>query len=559
MSVIGDASRSTSFGDLSKGAKIAQIVDHRAVLRDASEFNVMGKSTSRLDGVEKVSGAANYAADIQLPGMLYAQVLRAPMHGATLTLIDTSAAEKLPGITVIKRAGLVAVLHIDSEASRAALGQIRAEWRLPDATLDQENIFEHIVKSSQNFKELTEHGNIQAERSSARRLFETRFHKGYVAHAALEPHAALADVRDGKATVWASTQTPFPTRDRLAKVLGFNPRNVRVITPFVGGGFGGKSADGQAIEAAMLSKAIGKPVQVAWTRAEEFFNDTFDPASVVEIVSAIDDAGRITLWDYSVYAAGERGSEVIYDVPNVRIRSSGEMHYDQSTPVASIHPFAVGPWRGPGANMNVFARESQIDILAFAAGVDALAFRLQNLTDVRMRKVLLSAADAFGWKRSIGPKTKGFGIACNIDAGSYVATMVEVNVDPNTGKVAVVRIVCAQDMGVVVNPEGAKMQIEGGLTMGLGYSLAEELRFRGGEILDTNFDTYGIPRFSWVPRIDVVLVKNDDIAPQGAGEPAITTTGGAIANAIFDATGVRMFRLPITAERLRTAIVAQKT
>jgi CO/xanthine dehydrogenase Mo-binding subunit len=207
--------------------------------------------------------------------------------------------------------------------------------------------------------------------------------------------------------------------------------------------------------------------------------------------------------------------------------------------------------------MNVFSRESQIDILAFAAGIDPLAFRLQNLTDARMRKVLQSAADAFGWNRSISPKTKGFGMACNIDAGSYVATMVEVNVDPKTGKVAVVRMVCAQDMGIVVNPNGARMQIEGGLTMGLGYVLAEELRFHGGEILDSNFDTYEIPRFSWVPRIDVVFVKNDELAPQGAGEPAITTTGGAIANAIFNATGVRMFRLPITTERLRAAIVAQ--
>ena len=311
------------------------------------------------------------------------------------------------------------------------------------------------------------------------------------------------------------------------------------------------------IEAAMLSKIVGKPVQVAWTRAEEFFNDTFDPASVVKITSAIDDKGRISLWDYAVYAAGERGSGIVYDVPNVRIRSAGETRYDHSATAANIHPFAVGPWRGPGANMNVFSRESQIEIMASAAGIDPLAFRLQNLTDARMRKVLQSAADAFGWNGTTNPRKKGCGIACNIDAGSYVATMAEVSVDKKTGKVTVVRIVCAQDMGIVVNPEGAKMQIEGGLTMGLGYVLAEELRFHGGEILDSNFDTYDIPRFSWVPRIDVVLVKNDEIAPQGAGEPAITTTGGAIANAIFDATGVRIFRLPITPGRLRAAIVGE--
>jgi CO/xanthine dehydrogenase Mo-binding subunit len=194
--------------------------------------------------------------------------------------------------------------------------------------------------------------------------------------------------------------------------------------------------------------------------------------------------------------------------------------------------------------------------MASAAGVDPLAFRLHHLTDSRMRRVL-QAADAFGWKAATAPSGRGFGLACSIDAGTYVATMAEVKVDPANGKVKVLRMVCAQDMGIVVNPDGAKMQMEGGLTMGLGYVLAEELRFNGGEILDRNFDTYDIPRFSWVPRIEAVLVKNDDLAPQGGGEPSITTTGAVIANAVFDATGARLLRLPMTPERVRQAIAAK--
>jgi CO/xanthine dehydrogenase Mo-binding subunit len=207
--------------------------------------------------------------------------------------------------------------------------------------------------------------------------------------------------------------------------------------------------------------------------------------------------------------------------------------------------------------MNVFAMESQIDIMASAAGADPLEFRLRHLTDPRMRSVLQAAADAFGWKAAAAPSGRGYGLACSIDAGTYVATMAEVKVDPATGKVKVQRVVCAQDMGIVVNPDGAKMQMEGAITMGLGYALTEELRFRGGEILDRNFDTYGIPRFSWVPRIETVLVKNDDVAPQGGGEPAITPTGAVIANAVFDAAGARIFRLPVTPERLRQAIAAK--
>ena len=206
--------------------------------------------------------------------------------------------------------------------------------------------------------------------------------------------------------------------------------------------------------------------------------------------------------------------------------------------------------------MNAFAMESQIDIMAAAAGVDPLEFRLRNTSDARMKRVLQTAAEAFGWKSGAASSGKGRGVACGVDAGSYDALMAEVRVDPADGSVRVERIVCAQDMGVVVNPEGAKMQIEGSIAMGLGYTFSEELRFRGGDILDRNFKTYRIPRFSRIPRIETVLVRNDDLAPQGGGEPAIVPTGAVIANAVFDATGVRMYRLPLTPERVREAIAA---
>ena len=255
-----------------------------------------------------------------------------------------------------------------------------------------------------------------------------------------------------------------------------------------------------------------------------------------------------------MFAAGERGATTFYDIPNLRITSAGGTSYGGAPRAADLHPFAVGPWRAPGANMNVFATESQIDIMATAAGVDPLAFRLKHLRDARMRRVLQAAAEAFGW--SPGPGGRGYGIALSSDAGSLVATICEVKVDKASGKVTVVRMVCAQDTGIIVNPEGARMQIEGGLAMGLGYALSEELRFHGGEVLDRNFDTYQLPRFSAVPKIEAVLVRNDELAPQGCGEPSITTAGGAIANAVFDATGARIWRLPMTPKRVVAAIAA---
>lgn len=553
-SVVGEPNRRVSFAELADGARIAETVNQTAVLRSVADFAVMGRSPKRLDGIEKVTGSAKYAADIRLPDMLYARILRPPAHGAVLTQADTTAAEKLPGVKVIRRDDLIAVVHADPEAAAAALAQIHADWRQPEATLNQDSIFEHLRGHAGAARQVTAKGDLAA--APVAKAFETIFEKGYVAHAPIEPHAAVADVRADGATVWASTQTPFPTRDGIAAALKLDPKRVRVITPFVGGGFGGKSAGGQAIEAARLSQICGKPVQVERSRAEEFFYDTFDPAAVVKISSALDRDGRISRWDYQVFAAGERGAATFYDIPNLRITSAGGMSYEGAPAPKDLHPFAVGPWRAPGANMNIFATESQIDIMAAAAGVDPLAFRLGHVGDPRVRKVLQAAADAFGWSPAVGASGRGYGLALSSDAGSFVATMAEVKVDKASGRVSVVRMVCAQDMGIIVNPEGAKMQIEGGLTMGLGYALSEEVRFSGGEVLDRSFGTYRLPRFSIVPKIEAVLVRNDDLAPQGCGEPAITTVGGAIANAVFDATGARILRLPMTPKRVTAAIAA---
>jgi CO/xanthine dehydrogenase Mo-binding subunit len=289
---------------------------------------------------------------------------------------------------------------------------------------------------------------------------------------------------------------------------------------------------------------------VAWTRAEEFFYDTFDPACVVKIASSVDGAGKITSWDYDVYFAGDRGAEFFYDTPNIRMRTFGGWRGAGN----EAHRFAVGPWRAPGANMNVFARESQIDAMAAAAGIDPLEFRLRNTQDERMRRTLRAAADKFGWKPGAGPTGRGSGIACGIDAGTYAALVAQVKVDRDKGTIKVERVVCAQDMGVVVNPEGAVMQAEGCITMGLGYVLTEELQFEGGRILDENFVTYELPRFSWLPAIEVVLVKNDELTPQGGGEPGIVPMGAVVANAVFDATGARLVRLPMTPDRVRAAL-----
>jgi CO/xanthine dehydrogenase Mo-binding subunit len=323
-----------------------------------------------------------------------------------------------------------------------------------------------------------------------------------------------------------------------------------VIAPFVGGGFGGKTRNTQAVEAARLAKVTGKPVQVAWSRAEEFFYDAFRPAAVVKISSGIDGSGKMVLWDYEVFYAGERGAKQFYAVPNHRTASGPSGRQGQG----GSHPFATGAWRAPANNTNTFARESQIDIMAAAAGMDPVEFRLKNLSDPRMIRVLKAAAERFGWTPAKAPSKRGYGVACGTDAGAYVATIIEAEVDAKKGTVQVKRVVCAQDMGLVINPEGAKIQMEGCTTMGLGYALTEEVHFKGGKVLETNFDTYELPRFSWVPKIETVLIDAKDSPPEGGGEPAIIVMGAVVANAIYDRTGARLFQLPMTPERVLAAI-----
>ncbi|HQR46008.1 MAG TPA: molybdopterin-dependent oxidoreductase [Thermoanaerobaculia bacterium] len=554
ISSASDPKLRVTYGELAKGQKIVRTLDGKAVLKSVSQFRVMGRPEKRRDAREKVTGKALFAGDVRVPGMLYAKLLRPPAHGAVRKSLDTSAAARVPGALVVDEAGLVAVLHRDPEAAEKALALVKAEWDVPAPAFDDRSVFDHLLAAGGEGQESEKKGDLAEGTRKATALFEGKYLNGYGAHAPMETHTSLARFADGTMTVWAATQTPFGTQQAVSQALGLPKESVRVITPFVGGGFGGKSAGPQSVEAAKLAKATGKPVQVSWSRAEEFFLDTFRPAAVVKIRSGLDGDGRICLWDYGVWAAGSRGAEQFYDVPNNLLRSYGRWGSD--TP--KMHLFATGPWRAPGANINVFARESQIDRMAAAAKADPLEFRLRNTSDKRMRSVLEAAASRFGWKKAAGPSGRGVGIGCGIDAGTYVALIAEVKVDAASGKVTVSRVVAAQDMGVVINPDGATMQMEGCIMMGLGYTLSEEVRFSGGKIHTRNFDTYEIPRFSGMPVLETVLVKNDELSPQGGGEPALVPVGAAVANAVFDATGARLFEMPFTPARVKEALAAGK-
>jgi isoquinoline 1-oxidoreductase len=546
-----DHTRKISYAALTKGQAIARGVDTPVPTKTAPDYKVMGNSLTRRDALEKVTGKAQFAADIRLPGMLFARVLRPPAHGASLEQLDTSAVAAVEGASVVQDGDLMAVLHEKRDMADRAIGLLKATWAVPEAKFDDRTVYDHLMSMAPDGDPVADGGDLDEGERMASEVFEETYLNAYVAHAPMEPHAALASMEDGRMTIWASTQSPFGLKQQLAKVLEMPESQVRVITPFVGGGFGGKGSNGQAVQAARLAKNAERPVQVFWTREDEFFWDTYRPAAIVKIRSGLTEAGAPAFWDYRVYYAGARGSAHPYDIPHHRTVAHSR---GWGGPPGS-HPFATGAWRAPAANTNAFAREQQIDIMAARAGVDPLAFRLRHCSKPKYLGVLNAAAERFDWKPVAGHNGRGIGVACGIDADTVVATMAEVEVNRSSGQVYVKRVVCAQDMGLVVNPAGATIQTEGCITMGLGYALMEEQRFRGGKILDLNFDGYELPRFSALPKIETILIDSKDPEPHGGGEPAIITMGAVIANAIFDAIGVRLFELPMTPGRVKAALI----
>ena len=545
-----DASRSVGYGELAAGQRIERRVKGEAPLDARGDYTVCGVPTPRVDAVAKVTGAAQYTADVRLPGMVYAHVLRPQAHGSELLDVETSRVSAVEGAQVVRDGDLVAVVHELPDAAERALAELDASWREPGSGPSDATIFDYLMGNLPDARVVTEAGDLASGRAAAVHAMESTFRAQYVAHAAMEPHAALAHVEDDSVTVWASTQNPFTLQREVAEALGRPPESVRILTPFVGGGFGGKTANRQAIEAARVARACGRPVQVSWTRREEFFHDTFRPATIVRVAAGVDGSGKITFWDYANMHGGDRGAAPVYALPNHRVTSQGGWGGDGPR----YHPLAVGAWRGPGANVNHFAMESGIDLLAEAAGMDPVAFRMANLGDARMRRVLAAAADAFGHTWRPAPSGDGVGVALGTDAGTFVATMAKVSVDRDSGAITVERIVCAQDMGEIINPEGARIQMEGCLTQGLGYTLAEEIHFDRGAISEENFDTYRIPRFSWLPELETILLESPELGPQGGGEPAITTVGAVVANAVHDAIGRRLYDLPMTPARVRSAL-----
>ena len=356
----------------------------------------------------------------------------------------------------------------------------------------------------------------------------------YIAHAPLEPRAAVAEWNGDRLTVWTGTQRPFGARSELAQAFHMPEEKIRVLVPDTGSGYGGKHSNEAAVEAARLAHAAGKPVKLVWTREEEFTWAYFRPAGLIETAAGVDKDGKLTAWEFHNYNSGGSGLGTPYKVPSSKVA----FH-------ATASPLRQGSYRALAATANHFARESLMDELAHAARLDPLEFRMRNLDDARLRAVLEDAATRFGWGKSSPAPGHGFGIAGGAEKGGYIATCVEVAVDKASGSVKVLRAVSAFECGAIVNPDHLRNQAEGALIMGLGGALFEAIRFENGKVLNPRFSRYPVPRFGDVPQVDIVLRDRKDLPAAGGGETPIVAIAPAIANAIFNATGTRLRSMPL--------------
>lgn len=536
--------RSLDIGRLVRGQRLTRAIPQEVPLTPPQQWRIMGTSVPKVNGRAFVTGEHRYTSDLKLPGMLYGKVLRPPAFGARLVSVDTRDAEAMPGVVVVREGDFVGVAAPSTEHAARALAAIRAEWKTTPQPSSRE-IFTYLKAhevEAQGWEGRSRYvvGSISEGLQIAERRFEQTYTVAYIAHAPLEPRAAVAEWKDGRLTVWTGTQRPFGVRSELARAFGVPEDHVRVIVPDTGSGYGGKHTGEAALEAARLAKAAGRPVKVVWTREEEFTWAYFRPAGVIEVRSGVKTDGTITAWEFHNYNSGAAAIRPPYAIPNQWI----EFHPTRS-------PLRQGSYRALAATANHFARETAMDELAHLVGMDPLEFRLKNLKDERLRAVLEAAAHRFGWGRTKAAPDRGVGLAAGFEKGGYVATCAEIAVDRATGEVKVLRVVTAFECGAILNPDHLTNQIEGAIVMGLGGALFEAIEFEDGKILNPRFSRYRVPRFSDLPQIDVVLLDRRDLPSAGAGETPIVGIAPAIGNAIFHATGMRLRSLPLVPNGLK--------
>ena len=581
-SVFGSGGEKVSVASLIGGKHFDLKVNQNAPLKSASAYAVVGKPILRRDVPAKCTGRHVYLQDFTLPGMLHGRVVRPPSFGAKLVSVDEFSVSKLPDVRVVRKESFLGVIAKDEWAAVRAAKEIKANWSEWSGLPGSERLDQFIKQAPIGHdQKIVDRGDVAAGLSGAAKQLSATYYWPFQSHASLGPSCAVADARDSETTIWSSSQNPYGLRANLAKVFGIPQEMMRVVYMDGSGSYGTNGADDAAADALMLSRAIGKPVRVQWMRQDELGWDPKGPAQLHELRGGVDAEGNIVAWEMQMWVPdGPQGSRALlgpeaagmsqqhgqgaglmtlnldppYPVPNLRVVS----HHLSDTPLR------LSNLRAPGKVANVFAVESFADELAVAAGMDAIQFRLRGLKDPRAIAVVKRAAEMIDWqnRRSPNPQAaqgnlligRGFAYMRYKQAENYVAIAMEVAVDKAAGRITVRRITCAHDCGLVINPDGLRNQVEGNIMQTLSRTLHEQVTFDASRVTSVDWKSYPIVRFPEAPRVQVALIDRPDLPSYGAGEAASAPVAAALANAVFDATGVRLRTIPFSIERVKSAL-----
>jgi nicotinate dehydrogenase subunit B len=599
VSVVGNPSKKIAYGDLLGGKRFNIKITAAGVgwdmkvapevpAKNPKDYKIVGKSIPRVDLPGKFTGEFVYSQDASVPGMLHGRVVRPATSLSAPASIDESSIQNIPGVVKIVREGTFVGVVAETEwAAIQAAQALKVTWSEPTLKMmsGPTEVFDYL-KNTKSFKDnvVTNRGNLETAFSQAQKKYEANYYFPFQLHGMMGPPCAVADVRGDKATIWTGTQGPFRTRDSIARMLNIPPKNVHLLYREGSGSYGRLESDDVAEDAALMSRAVGKPVRVQWMRADEHAWDPKGPAQLTTIRAGVDAQGKVIAWDFMdrSFPWSESDANPLLASSQIGLKPSGAGFLNGTGGGGQIYTFenqkvlaADIPWvqqgqwplrtsnlRAPGDLARVFASESTIDEIASDQHVDPVQFRLRYLTsDKRISEILVATAKQAGWTDHLSPappstgdKASGRGVAVANRANTMTAAVAEIEVDKTTGDVTVKKITLGHDCGLIVNPDGLKNQIEGNVLQAVSRALMEEVKFDSTGQKNLDWDSYPVIRFQQIPDVEIVLKDRPDMQPLGGGEPSIVPVTAAIANAIFDATGARMRQVPFTPERVLSAV-----
>ncbi|HTE75789.1 MAG TPA: molybdopterin cofactor-binding domain-containing protein [Xanthobacteraceae bacterium] len=573
------------FAELIGGRSFNLKLNPKAPLKDPATYTLVGKPLPRPDVPAKCTGGFTYMQDFSVPGMVHARVIRPPAIGAKLIGVDEASIKHLPGASVVRIKDFLAVIADDEWTAVRAARALRAQWSEWSGLPAQDKLIATLRADPEVTDEvLVTRGQQGPSAQSGAVSRSASYFWPMQSHGSIGPSCAVANVRSDAATVWTASQGTHGNRKTFARFLGLPEEKVRLIYLDGAGCYGMNGHEDAAADAAIVSRAVGRPVRVQWSRQDEHGWDPKGPPQLLDISGAVDPAGRILTWRTEMWLP--QTTRGLPDIPllgpaaagldNVRGLQPGLISQNADPPYAADNvqvlahwlkdaPLRPAPIRSPGKPANCFAVESFTDELAAAAGLDPIEFRLSGLADPRGIEAIRRAAALMNWQSRPSPganksapvmRGRGFAYVHYKHSESYVAMGMEVAVERGSGRIRVERVACAHDCGQIINPDGVRAQVEGSILQTLSRVLMEEVQFDRSRVTSVDWSSYPILRFPDVPKLDIVLIDRPTQPPLGAGEAACSPVGAALANTVFDATGARLRTVPFTPERVKAALSA---